>query len=213
MKTLKKGAFILLAGSLLLSGCGGEEISDYDRIHKRLSEMTGYKAECSVTYYSDMTESTYMTKQMADEGGRYRIETVEPEKADGISILFDGNMIWLYNPVIRSKVQVASGENDKRREIVLFTFLKNEASSGEETTVSAASLDGEKYLTLEASIPGDDSEYSTEKLFVDIKSGDPKRLVIYNSKGGEHIVEEFESFEYNPEFLGDEFKISAMLEN
>lgn len=204
---------LLFAGCLLLTGCAGdEEISDYDRIHRRLADMTGYKARCEVTYYSDMTESTYSTLQTADSSGRYRIEALEPEKSDGISILFDGDMIWLYNPSIRSRIQVASGENDKRREIVLFTFLKNEALSGEETTVAVSSSEGEKYLTLEAAIPGDDPLYSSEKLFVDIKSGDPERLEIYDEKGKAHVVEEFDRFEYNPEFMGNEFKISAMLQ-
>ena len=95
---------------------------------------------------------------------------------------------------------------------MLFTFLKNEALSGEETTVAVSSSEGEKYLTLEAAIPGDDPLYSSEKLFVDIKSGDPERLEIYDEKGKAHVVEEFDRFEYNPEFMGNEFKISAMLQ-
>ncbi len=199
-----------LAACLVFSGCsGGEKVSDYERIHSRLSAMTGYRAVCEVTYYGNITENTYTVNQTAEAEGRYKIEAVKPEEIEGTTILFDGNMIWLYNPKVGSKIQVASAEKDKKRELILFTFLKNEGTSGEEASVSAAAVNGEKYVVLEASIPGGERGYAREELYVDIKTGNPARLVIYDENGKEHITEEFSEFEYNPEISGDEFKIAS----
>ncbi|MCC8098116.1 MAG: hypothetical protein LIO44_06125 [Eubacterium sp.] len=119
----------------------------------------------------------------------------------------------MYNPSIDSKFQAASAECVRRREIILFTFLKNESVSGEETAVSAASVGGEKYVVLEASIPGGDAGYNREELFVNIKTGNPSRLVIYDKNDKEHINAEFTEFEYNPEISADEFKIVSELMN
>ena len=212
MKTFRRGFILLIMTAAFLSGCGSKKtVSDYDRIHTRLSEMTSYKAKCSVTYCSDLSKNTYETIQIADSEGRYRIEALKPDETNGVSVLFDGDIIWLYNPAVKSKIQAAPKDSDKRREIILFTFLKNEGTSGEEASVSAASVDGEKYVVLEARIPGESEEYSSEKLFVDIKSGAPERLEIYNSKGRAHVIEEFDDFEFNPELSGNEFKIASML--
>ncbi|MCD8158724.1 MAG: outer-membrane lipoprotein carrier protein LolA [Clostridiales bacterium] len=211
---MKKLAKVFLFFSLCfgLCGCsGGEKVSDYERIHSRLSEMTGYKAVCQVTYYGNNMENTYTVNQTAESGGKYKIEAVKPKDLAGTSILFDGNLIWLYNPSIDSKIQASSSEGDSRREIILFTFLKNESLSGEETSVSAVSAQGEKYVVLEASIPGGKTSYNREELFVDIKSGNPSRLVIYDENDNEHIRAEFTEFEYNPEISADEFKIVSEL--
>ncbi|MCD7904574.1 MAG: outer-membrane lipoprotein carrier protein LolA [Clostridiales bacterium] len=209
MKKLK-ALFLFLSAVFIMAACsGGDKVSDYEKIHSRLSAMTAYRAVCRVTYCKSKTENTYVINQTAESGGKYKIEAVEPKDLEGTSILFDGNLIWLYNSSIDSKLQVASGENDRKKEIILFTFLKNETTSGAEAAVSASSSKGEKYVVLEASIPGGDSNYSKEALYVDIKTGNPSRLVIYDGDGEEYITEEFTEFEYNPEISESEFKIAS----
>ncbi|MCC8098117.1 MAG: hypothetical protein LIO44_06130 [Eubacterium sp.] len=86
--------FLFFAVCFGLSGCsGGEKVSDYERIHSRLSEMTGYRAVCQVTYYGGITENTYTVNQTAESGGKYKIEAVKPKDLAGTSILFDGSLI------------------------------------------------------------------------------------------------------------------------
>lgn len=205
---------VVLAAVLCLGLCGclggGEELSDYDRINKQLGEMEGYRAVCEVAYQTNKGESTYVTEVSAERSGRYKLVGSEPEAVKDVEILFDGNMIWLYNPNVESKLQVAAKEGDMRRELILFTFLKNENMGGEESTVAAASVGDEKYITLAAEIPGGDKNYAREELFVEIKSGKPARLVIYDSEGNEYLTEEFSEFEYNPEFDEGEFGIDAL---
>lgn len=211
---MKKLMPIFLTGLVILSGCTGEKnVSDYDRIHKRLVEMTGYEAVCEVTYHSPGGEDKLVIKQSADASGRYRLEGEKPEETSGSTILYDGNMLWLYNPNVKSRIKVSAAEKDKRRELILFTFMKNETRAGEEPVTDAASGDGADCIVFEAEIPGGDESYASEKLFVDSEEGNPIRLVIYDSKGEEYISEEFSDFVYNPEFDADEFKIAGELKD
>lgn len=200
---------VLIIAVLALTGCGGKErVSDYERIHRRLAEMESYKTNAKVTYFYENREDSYETIQCAERNGRYKIENAEGDKT---AILFDGKLIWLYNPTISSRLQAASSDKDRRREIILFTFLQNEAKGGEESVVTTAKQQEEEFIVFETSIFGGNSEYSSEKLFLEKKSGNPVRLVIYNDKGSEQVREEFSEFEYNPEMSDGEFKISECI--
>lgn len=200
--------------ALALCGCadGGGALSDYDRINKGLSEAEGYRAVCEITSPTNRGEDKYVTEVSAERGGRYKLTGLEPEGIKGVEILFDGNMIWLYNPNIENKLQVAAKDSDMRRELILFAFLKNESIGGKQSAVAAAAAEGEKFITLDAEIPGGDKNYTREELFVEIKSGKPKRLVIYNSEGREYITEEFSEFEFNPKFEENEFVVTGSVQ-
>ncbi len=206
-----KKIFFALILCLGLCGCltEGEQLSDYDRINKTLSEMEGYSAVCDVSVRTNKGKAEYVTEVKAERSGKYKLTGIEPEDVKNVEILFDGNMIWLYNPNIENKLQVAAKDSDMRRELILFTFLKNESRGSEESTVSAAAAGEEKYITLEAKIPRGDKNYSREELFVETKKGEPKRLVIYDKNGEEYLTAEFSEFEYNPKFDEGEFITSA----
>lgn len=213
---MKKALFIFAICILCISisGCKGKSsLSDYDRIHTRLTEMTGYSANCEITYYTDKSEDRLVIEQSADNTGKYKIKGVEPKETSGSTILFDGNMIWLYNPSVKSKVQVSATEKDRRKELILFTFLKNETMAGEEPTTAASSQPEQKYIVFESTIPGNDENYASEKLFMDEKSGDPAKLIIYNSKGDEYLTEVFSDFVYNPDFDQNTFAIAEELKD
>ncbi len=177
----------------------------YPTIQEKLTSMESYKTEAAVTYISDKGETEYITSQTADNTGRYKIEVSKPEDYTGNVIMYDGKMVWQYNPRLENnKISVSPPDKAARREIILFGFLENYVKS-KDVSLSVASLDESLCTVLEAQIPGDNKLLSSEKLWVDNETQDPVRLVIYDSENKERIVAQFTDFEYNYPIDDDTF--------
>ncbi|MDO4300294.1 MAG: outer-membrane lipoprotein carrier protein LolA [Clostridia bacterium] len=181
---------------MILSGCVKQE-SSYPTIQDKLMAMTGYSADCKLTYISNKGETIYETKQIAAQDGRYRIETKKPEEYKDNVILYDGKMVWQYNPNLKeNKISVNPPDKAARREIILFSFIENYVKS-KDVGVETANLDESLCTVLEAKITGNNKLLSTEKLWVDNESQNPLKLVIYDTDNKERIVAEFSNFVYN----------------
>lgn len=196
----------------LLSGCSSgtaENEGTYEKIQKNLINMQTYQCEADVKYISNKGENDYSTKQFCKITGEYRIETNLPEDVNGNIIIFDGKMIWHYNPKVESKISVNTPDKPERREILLSSFVENYVKS-QNVTVETASFDEGKCTVLEAEIPGDKKYFSTEKLWVDNDSLLPVQLVVYDTDGNERIIVTYKSFEYNPKLEDSIFKLDSV---
>ncbi len=187
---------IILLMTMLLCSCSQGKTA-YPTIQEKLTSMESYKTDARLTYISDKGETVYSAVQTAAKDGRYRIETSQPEDYKGNIVMYDGKMVWQYNPQLENnKISVNPPDKASRREIILFSFLENYVKSSD-VSLGVASLDESLCTVLEARIPGDNAFMSTEKLWVDNKTQDPVKLVIYDSENKERIVAEFTNFEYN----------------
>jgi outer membrane lipoprotein-sorting protein len=157
-----------------------------------------------ITYISGGEETVYKAVQTADNSGKYKMVTYFPEEFKDNAILFDGKMIWQYNPSVEKKISVNSADKPERSELIVFSFMENYVKS-KDTSVATASLDDTKYTVMEADIEGAGKYIVSEKLWVSNETMLPERLVIYDSEGKERIVTSFSEFEYNPELAEDEF--------
>ncbi len=190
-----KRLFLFLA-ILLMTGCMSGKKS-YPSIQDKLMAMSSYSADCTLTYISNKGETVYKATQLASSDGRYRIKTSSPENYRDNVVLYDGNMVWHYNPLVKeNKISVDPPDKASRREIILFSFMENYVKS-KDVGIESASLDESLCTVLEAKLAGDSPLLCTEKLWVDNKTQLPVRLVIYDSENNERIVEEFENFVYN----------------
>lgn len=195
---------LILLMLLLLPACASDKTA-YPTIQEKLTAMESYKTDAVVTYISNKGETKYTTSQIADKAGRYRIETSKPEDYTGNIVMYDGKMVWQYNPNLENnKISVNPPDKASRREIILFSFLENYVKS-KDVSLGVASLDESLCTVLEAQIPGNNKLLATEKLWVDNESQDPVRLVVYDSEGKERIVAEFTNFEYNYPIDDDTF--------
>lgn len=194
---------------LIFSGCAGEKLSDYDKLQKKLMEMNGYTCEAQVKYISNKGENNYQTKHWALSDGRYRIETTAPDEIKGGVILYDGKMIWQYNPQIESKVSLNTPDKPERTQINIFTFLNNMVKS-QDVGVESATLDESLYTVFEAKIPGSSKFFSTEKLWVENKSMLPVRLEIYDVDEETRVEVSFKNFEYNPKIDDSIFSLDNL---
>lgn len=200
---------LFFAFILVFSGCGGGKISDYDKMQKRLVEMTSYICEADIKYISPKTENTYKAKQWVLSDGRYKIETTEPEEVKGNIILYDGNLLWQYNPKLESKISLNTPDKPERVQINIFTFLSNMVNS-QDVGVESSSMDKSLYTVFEAKIPGNSKYFAHEKLWLDNETLNPARLEIYDTEGEMRAEVVFSSFEYNPKIEDDVFVLDNL---
>lgn len=207
---MKKIIIYLLATVMIfLTGCGETaegENGAYENIQKKLVEMKSYKCKAEIKYISNNNETSYSTIIYCKTDGPYRIETLAPKELEGGIIVFDGKMIWQYNPKVESKISAVGSDKPERKEILISSFIKNYVKS-QETTVETSQFNEGLCTVLDAKIPGDKKYFSTEKLWIDNKTLSPVRLVIFDKDGKEIITADFEDFEYNPELKDDLFKL------
>ncbi|MDR1066533.1 MAG: hypothetical protein LBL35_03730 [Clostridiales bacterium] len=198
---MKKFSLFLLTAALL-AGCGAAartdsaEVNVYEKIQKRLVRLETYQSEATVEYKSNRGANVYDTLQQCKADGKYRVEVTGPKNVAGNVTLSDGKIIAQYNPKISGKISVGVKENPERSEIFLTSFIKNYLNS-QEVSVTVGSFNDDKCTILEADVPGDHPYLSTEKLWVDNKTLNPVKLVIYDPDLSERIVVNYNSFDYN----------------
>ncbi len=198
-----KKFLLALAFIILLCGCSGRA-KGYASVQDKLMNMSTYRADVEIAYISDKEESIYKAVETAQNDGRYKIVTYYPDNFKDNAILFDGEMIWQYNPNVEKKISVSSKDKPERSELILFSFMENYVKSTD-TTVATMNAGGEECTVLEADIEGAGKFMASEKLWVDNESMSPVKLVIYDADGGERIRVTFSAFEYNCELAEDEF--------
>ncbi len=202
---LKKVLPIILM--LVISGCS-KPITGYKNVQDKLMAMESYVAEADITYINNKGEDKCKTLQYALNDGKYRIEVTEPSQQQGNVILYDGKMVWSYNPSVEQKVQVNAPDKPERYELILFSFIENYVKS-QDVAVESASLDESLCTVLEAEIPGENKFLATEKLWLDNESMLPVKLVIYDTDGKERIIAQFSNFQYNCQIEQSKFTLES----
>lgn len=197
---------ILFLCILVMTGCVRAENS-YPTIQDKMMAMESYSTDCKLTYISNKGETMYETRQIASRDGRYRIETDKPDEYKNNIIMYDGQMVWQYNPNLKeNKISVNPPDKASRREVILFSFLENYVKS-KDVGVETANIDKSRCTVLEAKLAGGNELLSSEKLWVDNESQNPVKLVIYDEENNERIVAEFSNFVYNYNLKDEDFKI------
>lgn len=203
---MKKLLLFLMLFLLPLTACQGSK-NQYPTIQDKLMAMTSYQADCTIIYISNKGQREYTITQLASNDGRYRIETKLPEEYKNNIIVYDGKMVWHYNPNLKdNKISINPPDKMARREIILFSFIENYVKS-KDTDVTTAKLDESLCTVLEAKIPGDNSFMSTEKLWIDNETKTPQKLIIFDKDNKERIVAEFSNFVYNCNLKDKDFSI------
>lgn len=206
MKFLKT-VIIILSISMLVSCANKSSLSEYEKIQQKLMSAESYKAFAKVEYISNKGSNEYEINQIAKKTGEYRIETLKPDAVSGNLIIFDGNMVWQYNPRVDSKISVGVPDKAERKEITIFSFLENHLKS-KDISVETTTENKTNFTVLEASIPGDNKYFATEKLWFDNNSLKPVKLIIYDKENKERVIVSYETFEYDVNIENDLFKIN-----
>lgn len=207
---MEKVRFIIIAIMMILAtGCTSskkDDVSAYEKIQNKLIKMETYQCEATVKYISNKGENEYDTKQFCKTTGEYRIETIFPKDVEGNIVLFDGKMIWQYNPRVEGKISLNTPDKPARHEILLSSFMENYVKSHDVSVETADFGDG-RSTVLEAKIPGDEKYFSSEKLWIDNETFLPVQLIIYDQDEKERIIVTYKTFEYNVKLDDGLFKI------
>ena len=202
---------LLMTALFIAAGCqagGGKAQTqdNYQKIQSILVNVQSYACEASVEYKSNKGSNVYDTVQKCKTDGSYRVEVVGPDKVAGNVTLSDGKTIYQFNKRISGKISVATKESQERSEIFFTSFLKNYLKSNE-TSVSAAKVEGDPCTVLEAQIPGSHPYLASEKLWIDNTTYKPVKLIVYDPQGSERIIVTYKTFDYNVSLDDSEFKV------
>lgn len=207
---MKKVMFIIVGlFTFLTVGCSSsnqDDVSAYEKIQNKLIKMETYQCEATVKYISNKGENEYDTKQFCKSTGEYRIETISPKEVEGNIVMFDGKMIWQYNPRVEGKISLNTPDKPARHEILLSSFMENYVKS-HDVSLETANFGEGKSTVFEAKIPGDEKFFSTEKLWVDNETHMPLQLVVYDKENKERIIVTYKTFEYNVKLDDSLFKL------
>lgn len=190
--------FILSSCSMLPTDKKSEDTPiSYKSINEFINNLDTYAALTNITYISNSNENSYKTLQYCRKNGEYRTEVIEPDNVSGNVTMFDGKIIYQYNPKLSDQIQITSTENSERSEIFLTSFLKNYAMS-QEVSVSVSNFNDSQYTVIEAIIPGNHPYMTNEKLWINNETLLPEKLVVYDYNDQERIIIQFEEFVFNP---------------
>ncbi len=208
-----KKILLLLVLILTLTSCNklGTQKIDKEQAHRDAHEkymnLSSYKGTAHVTYISNGKEMTFLTNQVANTQGQYRIELIEPENVAGSTTVSDGKTIYQFNERVSKDVYISNTESLERVEILLTSFLKNYKQSDSVSVVS--NFDEGLYTVLEANISGDHPLISSEKLWINNETLLPEKLVIFDKNNLESIKIEYVEFEYNPTIDNSIFQVNV----
>lgn len=201
-----KRLFLFIIAILTLAGCKTDEKA-YPTIQDKLMAMESYSTKCKLTYISNKGERVYDADIKATNDGRYIIKTSSPEEYKNNIVMYDGKLIWHYNPNLENnKISITPPDSGARREIILFNFIENYVKSND-TDVETASLEQSRCTVLEAKLPQESKLFALEKLWIDNESQNPVKLVIYDKNNKERIVAEMSEFVYNVKLEDSDFQI------
>lgn len=198
---------LMLFCLMLLCSCSAKPISGYKSIQEKLMAMESYCTKAHIAYINNKGTDEFDATYYATKDGKYRMEITSPEDYNGNVIMFDGKMVWSYNPSIEQKITVDAPDKPQRHELVLFTFIENYVKC-QNTAVQSANLDDSLCTVLEAEIPGGNDFFTTEKLCINNETQNPQRLVIYDKEKNEKIIVDFTDFQYNYKIENDKFTIN-----
>lgn len=183
-----------------------DNTSTYKSINEFINNLDTYAAVTNITYISNNNENTYKTLQYCKKSGEYRTEVIEPENLSGSITMYDGSIIYQYNPKVSETIELTTTETSERTEIFLTSFLRNYSMS-KEVSISVGNFDNSDYTVIEANIPGSHPYMSKEKLWINNETLLPEKLIVYDYNDQERIITKFEEFVFNPQLANEIFVI------
>ncbi len=181
--------------------------SNYAEVTKMLLNIKTFAMSGTVTYITNEEKNTYKMLQYGKSDGTYRVEFVEEDGSKNTTI-FDTKTILQYNDDMNGVVNISTNENTERSEIFITKFIKNYENS-KDVSVLVSNINDASCTVLEANIPGNNSYYNLEKLFIDNKTLLPIKLVIYDDDNLERIVVNYDQFIVNPTLDEEIFSVNS----
>lgn len=183
----------LLMMALFLAGCS---ITKKQKNIEQSGIMTlkAYQAVANVTFLKDYQPNELVMEQIVNTDGTYEFLYTAPEHLKGTKLCYDGKQCKEYYPDLEQSVEYKSGDVPNE---LLVTSVTKRLQACDAVKKQEATLNGEKMLVYEVPIEGEYKYLSKEKLWVNLKSGAPVQLEIYDTEGNISIQIIYTQFKYN----------------
>lgn len=158
----------LVVVSILLSGCGDNEYSVYEKINKRYYSLPSYEAEGTIIYYTNKTKNKYSFKEYYNGEDIHLIHYID----DDLKLLVRNDGVFCkYNQ--NDKAVRISDADDGYKYIFPDCFFESYYSK--ETSSIESNSD---YVTLETDCS--DGYISSVRIWIDTVSLNPHKIRIYD---------------------------------
>lgn len=190
---------LILVLFLLLASCQqptNEEI--YYKAQKKLSELKAYQCTATIIVQRENEKKEYVFQQTFQYPDHYRLEVISPEELKGNVTLSNGKTAWVYHPSINQYWRLEPFDQSQEQLMFVGYFMKNLLNS-EEATLQQEKIEGRDYIVITSPLPGGNSYFHQQRLWVDSQALIPYSLEIIDEKASVRFKVFYEDFTFNPE--------------
>lgn len=188
---------------LFLVSCSSE--GDCYESHKKLMEMKSYSSEADIIVNGNKSSSTYKVKQMVQDSGNIKLETIEPKELKGKKVIYSNNKWKVYHPLIDEIVEFDALRDID--EIIYMGIIQKKFLMSEDLKEKTVNKNGQKCIEFKAKLPNGNSHRNYAKLYISEKDSIPVLLEIYDEKDKINVEVKYKDFKYNPSINKEEFTL------
>lgn len=197
MKKIKKTLPVLMI-TILLAGCGKMNTYNvYENLYNCYNGMHSFKAEVTVTSFSNNSENKYTLTQYFKAPGMKRIEYVS-EKGGSNTTLINGDKGKIISGFTAEPYELSNLDVEEKDYLMLNTFFDLYYSS-EETVVKTSGGKKEGHITLSAQTGSSNPYKNSIELVLNTKTLNPVKMTVKDDKGKATLCVEYIDFQLNPQ--------------
>lgn len=192
----KKWAVLLLITFgiiIIIIGCQKRESTKeevYRDFQKQILSMKSYNCIAEIEVVGNKQPQNYVLIHSYKKPDNYKLEVVSPEHLKGKTMEYTNDKILVKNPDIKDIVELPNiGKNNQY--LFIGDFIKNYLQNEE---ISIKLLKGN--LVLETHIPGDNTYFNKQVLYVNTKTKNPVKMEILDYEGTPRFTVNYKEFKH-----------------
>ena len=175
-------------------GCTNKEYTAdelYEDFKDQISKVSSYTCIAKVEAIGNKENTTYIFKHTYKKPDYYKLEVKSPKNLKGKTIEYKNNKIIINNPNINDTVEFKNINNDARY-LFIGDFINNYRND-ENTKLELT----ENELKIEVKIPGNNTYFNKQILYVNNKTKTPDKMEIVDNEENPRFIVTYEGFKYN----------------
>lgn len=204
--------FIVLSVTLVLAACGEKSPEKVlSKLEDRLSTLDGYKANAEMKMNTGKEEQNYQIEVWHKKKDFYRVSlaTVHDEKGSQV-ILKNEDGVFVLTPALNKSFKFQTEWPENSSQPYLFQSLVNDVKNDKEATFTATDS---HYIFHTKTNYQSNNNLPFQEIYFDKKSYTPVLVKVLDNDKQPLVEVRFSSFDIDPSFEVDDFKIEKNREN
>ncbi|MDD3839128.1 MAG: outer-membrane lipoprotein carrier protein LolA [Clostridia bacterium] len=176
-------------------------------VQKYINDVENYYCEVDVIYRRKVSVDRYKMKQWYYFPDKYRIEIIQPEVLKGKLTICDGNRILIYHPYIDEEYLIDYQRGHENERLFLGNFAQHFMDT-EQVDMELTESNQSEYMVLRCTIPGQDKNFSSQRLWFDLQKDVPSKLEIIDNEDQPSITIIYNQIQVNIEMNDELFDIN-----